>query len=87
MARKATTATRPTSWWPHEAAWKTPEQQHPKVQDGNARGYGDGGSTSMHTGMHPHTLDVFPGAENHPSKASTLPKGRRQDGCSRRMGL
>lgn len=24
MARKATMATRPVSWWPHEAPWKTP---------------------------------------------------------------
>ena len=54
MARKATTATRPTSWWPHEAAWKTPEQRHPKVQDGNARKYGKGGSCSTNTAMHLH---------------------------------
>ena len=24
IARKATKATRPTSWWPHEATWYTP---------------------------------------------------------------
>lgn len=32
MAKKATTATRPTSWWPHEAAWNTPEWQDPRLQ-------------------------------------------------------